>query len=201
MGRIFLPTSAVSCFLLPTDCLRLFSYLSMYDNTASRKSHLPDTFVVSTSCRRPTYRAFSRLFNCLPRARARQPVRSSRYVNRLHDILTAGVPYVHPTVQLSSPCATSNRPRQPSSRNVAVSAVVTKRRRLHDLLISGLLSSNCNKLDITAVERIQLAVRSCDRRPHQLSFYSTQQNDAKDIVDFVLHKARFYDYFFWNIVL
>ena len=36
---------------------------------------------------------------------------SPRHVSRLHDILTAGVLYVQPTVQLSSPCATLERPR------------------------------------------------------------------------------------------
>ena len=35
------------------------------------------------------------------------------------------------------------------------------------------------------------------RRPHQLSSYSTQQSDAKGIVDFVCHKARFCDYIFF----
>ena len=46
---------------------------------------------------------------------------SSRHVSRLHDILTAGVRCVKPTVQLSFSCATPERPRQPSSRKVAVS--------------------------------------------------------------------------------
>ena len=48
---------------------------------------------------------------------------SSRHVRCLHDILTAGVLNVQQTVQLSSPCATSERPRQPSSRNIAVSTI------------------------------------------------------------------------------
>ena len=57
-----------------------------------------------------------------------------------------------------------------------------------------------NKLDIAAVERdpyrrrIQLVVRSSDRRPHQFSAYSIQQNDAKGIVDFVLQRAGFCEY-------
>ncbi|KAI0218183.1 hypothetical protein LSAT2_030089 [Lamellibrachia satsuma] len=46
---------------------------------------------------------------------------SLRHVCRLHDILTAGLLCVQPTVQLSSPRETQERPRQPSSRNVAVS--------------------------------------------------------------------------------
>ena len=47
-----------------------------------------------------------------------------------------------------------------------------------------------NKLDSAAIERdtyrlrIQLVVRSGDRRPHQLSAYSIEQIDAECIVDF-----------------
>ncbi|KAI0228374.1 hypothetical protein LSAT2_021148 [Lamellibrachia satsuma] len=41
---------------------------------------------------------------------------SSRHVRLFHDILTAGLLSVQPTVQLSSPRATPVRPRQPSSR-------------------------------------------------------------------------------------
>ena len=59
-----------------------------------------------------------------------------------------------------------------------------------------------NELGNTAVKRdsyrlrIQLAVRSCDRQPRQLSAYLTQQIDTKGIVDFVRHRARFGDYLF-----
>ena len=168
----------------------------MYDNTASRMSHVHDTFDVSTSCRRPTYRAFSRLFNCLPRARDNQCVRTSRRHDTL-AIITTRYPSPRHIDGWRTVC--------PSDRSTvflmcdikpSALAVVTKHRRLHDLLTSGLLSSNRNNLDITAVERIQLAVRLCDRRPHQLSFYSKQQNDAKGIADFERHKAHFCDYFF-----
>ena len=82
--------------------------------------------------------------------------------------------------------ATPMRPRQPSSRNIPSPRSIDGWRTV---------CPADNNLDITAVERIQLAARSCDRRPHLLSFYSTQQNDAKGIVDFVRHKARFCDYF------
>ena len=117
------------------------------------------------------------------RARARQ-VRphkpSSRHVSLLHDILTAGVRCVKSTVQLSSPCAIPERPRIFDIR--------------HNYRPAD------NKVDIAAVERdpyrrrIQLVVRSGDRRPHQVSAYSIQQIDAKGIVDFVLYRARFCDY-------
>ena len=47
----------------------------------------------------------------------------SRHVSRLNDILPADILYAQLTVQLSSPCVTSERPRQPSSRNIAVSTI------------------------------------------------------------------------------
>ena len=115
-----------------------------------------------------------------------------RHVSRLHDILTAGLLCVQPTFRLSSSSATPERPRQPSSQTSPSPR------------LSGIRPTDCpaeNELGNTAVERdpyrlrIQLAVRSRNRRPYQLSAYSTQQIDAKGIVDFVRHRARFCDFF------
>ena len=97
-------------------------------------SHLHDTFVVSTSCRRPTYIAFSRLFKCLPRARDNQFVRTSRR----HDTLAVStthwrlaycasirpfncLPHVrHQTVRVSRRHETSPSPRSVDIRPTIV---------------------------------------------------------------------------------
>ena len=136
--------------------------------------------------------------------RPREP--SSRHSRRLHVMLTADIQSVQPTVQLPSTRARHMCVQNPFSclprvrLRASALVIVTKRRRLHDLLTSGLLSSSrqqarhhCGRT--RPVPPAYLA--GCEiMRPHQLSSYSTQQSDAKGIVDFVCHNARFCDCFF-----
>ena len=130
---------------------------------------------------------------CTTTVRPHEP--SSRHVRRIHDILAAGLLCVQPTVQLSS---------HVRHQSVRVSRRHETSPSPRPIDIRPTDRPADNELGNTAVERdpyrlrIELAVKPCDRRSHQLSAYSTQQIDAKGIVDFVRHRALFCDYFFFG---